>query len=94
MSIVLKPNESLEKEVEIKTVNGKGVLYVTSESIIVQIEKQGIYFERLHSQIASVEATSKNKIKITWPENRALFPFEFKTNDAVSHVNDILSVHN
>lgn len=94
MPLVLKPKELLEKTIEIKSIYGKAVMYVTSESIIVQTEKEGMVFERLHSQIASIEAISKNKIKITWPEDRVLFPFEFKTNDAVSHVNDILSTHN
>ena len=94
MALVLRADETLEKTVEIKSIYGKAMMYVTNKSIIIQTEKQGMVFERLHTQIASIEAISKNKIKITWPEDRTLHPFEFKTNDAVSHVNDILSTHN
>lgn len=94
MTLVLRQGESLEKECKIDTVYGKSIMYVTSHAIILIHDKQGIFLERLHTQIASIEATNKKRIKITWPESHQLFDFTFKINDAVLHVSDILNMHN
>lgn len=94
MTLVLRQDESLEKSTKIDTVYGKSMMFITSDAIILIHDKKGIFFERLHTQIASVEATGKKRIKITWPENHQLFDFTFKINDAELHVKDILNMHN
>jgi len=94
MTLVLKPGENLEKSHKIDSVYGKGKMYVTNNSIILIQDKKGIFFERLHTQIASIEATDKKRLKITWPENHQLHDFTFKIDNAVLQVSDILHMHN
>jgi len=93
MTLVLKDDENIEKSVKIKTIHGHGILYITNTSIILVIDKKGILFERLHTQITSVVSISKNKIKLTWTENGNMFDFTFRVNDANITVNDILAHH-
>lgn len=93
MILVLKNNENLEKSVKIKTVHGDGMLYITNTSIVIIIDKRGILFERLHTQITSIISTNKNRIKIMWYENSDHFDFTFKINNAQNIVNDILRQH-
>lgn len=94
MTLVLRDDENLEKSVKINTIYGHGILYVTSTSIILVIDKKGILFERLHTQMVSIKAIGKNKIKLTWSEKNDLFDFTFRINDAPYIVNDILTHHN
>lgn len=94
MTLVLRNEEKIENQLEINSVYGKGILYVTTNAVVAEINKKGIVFERLHNQIALVEATEKKKIKITWPEGRQLFDFTFKVNDAQKHVKEIVEQHN
>jgi len=94
MTLVLQDNEKIEKNIKINTIYGKGILYITSKSIVIVIDKKGLLFERLHTQIASIISSNKNKIKLTWPENNNLFDFTFRVSDAQYIVNDILIHHN
>jgi len=94
MTLVLRANEKIEKNIKINTIHGKGILYITSKSVVIVIDKKGLLFERLHTQMASIISTEKNKIKLTWPENNNLFDFTFRINDAQYIVNDILRNHN
>ena len=73
---------------------GKGIMYVTTNAIILEQKSKGIFFERLHSQIASVEATDKKHIKISWPEGRQMFDYTFKIKDAKERVKEIVEKHN
>jgi len=93
VTLVLRDNEKIEKEVKINTIHGKGILYITNKSVVIVIDKKGLLFERLHTQMASIISTEKNKIKLTWPENNNLFDFTFRVNDAQYVVNDILIHH-
>jgi len=93
MTLVLRANEKIEKEIKINTIHGKGVLYITNKSVVIVIDKKGLLFERLHTQMASIISSEKNKIKLTWPENNNLFDFTFRVNDAQCIVNDILTHH-
>ncbi len=65
MTLVLRDNEKIEKEIKINTIHGKGILYITNKSIVIVIDKKGLLFERLHTQMASIITTEKNKIKLT-----------------------------
>jgi len=94
MTLVLKDDENIEKSLKIKTIYGHGILYITNTSIIIVIDKKGILFERLHTQITSIISTSKNKIKLVWIENGDMFDFTFRINGAQNIVNDILKNHN
>lgn len=94
MTLVLKDNENFEKSTKIKTIHGNGILYVTNTSIILVIDKKGILFERLHTQITSIISASKNKIKLTWSENGNMFDFTFRIDNADIIVTDILTQHN
>ncbi len=94
MTLVLRDNEKIERKIKINTIHGKGILYITNTSIVIVIDKKGLLFERLHTQMASIISTEKNKIKLTWPENNNLFDFTFRVNDAQYIVNDILIYHN
>jgi len=93
VTLVLRDNEKIEKETKINTIYGKGILYITSTSVVIVIDKKGLLFERLHTQMASIISSEKNKIKLTWPENNNLFDFTFRINDAQYIVNDILIHH-
>ncbi len=93
MTLVLRDNEKIEKKIKINTIHGKGILYITSKSIVIVIDKKGLLFERLHTQMASIVPSEKNKIKLTWPENNNLFDFTFRVSDAQHIVNDILLHH-
>ncbi len=93
MTLVLRDNERIEKNIKINTIHGKGILYITNTSIAIVIDKKGLLFERLHTQMASIISSEKNKIKLTWPENNNLFDFTFRVNDAQYVVNDILRNH-
>jgi len=93
MTLVLKDNENLEKSVNIKTVHGNGILYITNTSIVIIIDKKGILFERLHTQMTSIKTTKKNRIKLMWYENNDLFDFTFRIDNAQNIVNDILKHH-
>ena len=93
MTLVLRANEKIERKIKINTIHGKGILYITSKSVVIVIDKKGLLFERLHTQMASIISTEKNKIKLTWPENNNLFDFTFRINDAQYIVNDILIHH-
>ncbi len=93
MTLVLRDNEKIEREIKINTIHGKGILYITNTSVVIVIDKKGLLFERLHTQMASIMSTEKNKIKLTWPENNNLFDFIFRVNDAQYIVNDILIHH-
>jgi len=94
MTLILKSGESLEKELRVKTSFGKGTLYVTTSTIVIEIDKKGIVFERHHEQIASITAPKNNKIKIFWPEGSQLYDFEFKLGDAETHMKEIVEKHN
>jgi len=93
MTLVLRDNEKIEKEIKINTIHGKGILYITNTSIILIIDKKGILFERLHTQITSIISTRKNKIKLVWTENGNMFDFTFRVNNANIVVYDILIHH-
>jgi len=93
MTLVLRDNEKIEKETKINTIYGKGILYITNTSVVIVIDKNGLLFERLHTQMASIISSNKNKIRLTWPENNNLFDFTFRVNDAQYVVNDILTHH-
>ncbi len=93
MTLVLRDNEKIEREIKINTIHGKGILYITNTSVVIVIDKKGLLFERLHTQMASIEVTERNKIKLTWPENNILFDFTFRVNNAQHIVNDILTHH-
>jgi len=93
MTLVLRDNEKIEKNIKISTIHGKGVLYITNKSVVIVIDKKGLLFERLHTEMASIISTEKNKIKLTWPENNNLFDFTFRVNDAQYIINDILIHH-
>jgi len=93
MTLVLRNDEKMEKTIDVNTVYGKGKMYVTTNTIVIEINKKGIVFERSHTEIASIEALDKKKIKITWPEGHQLFDFTFKTNDAQTHVKEIAENH-
>lgn len=82
MTLFVQQGEKINQELRIKSTYGKGTMYVTNLAVNIEIDKKGIVFERLHTQIASIEALSKNKLKITWPEGRQLHSFEFKLDNA------------
>jgi len=92
MTLVLKDDENLEKSLKINTIHGHGILYITNTSVILVIDKKGILFERLHTQITSI-TSSKNKIKLAWAENGDMFDFTFRIDNADIIVNDILRNH-
>jgi len=94
MALVLQSGEKMELQIKMDSVYGKGTLYVTSNAVVIESEKKGIFFQRLHSQISSIEAPDKKKIKITWPEGVNLYDFTFKVKDAQTHVKEIVENHN
>lgn len=61
MTLVLRNQEKIENQFEINSTYGKGTMYVTTNAIVLEQKSKGIFFERLHSQIASIEATDKEK---------------------------------
>ncbi len=93
VTLVLRDNEKIEKKIKINTIHGKGILYITNKSIVIVIDKKGLLFERLHTQMASIVPSERNKIKLTWPENNNLFDFTFRINNAQYIVNGILTHH-
>jgi len=93
MTLVLRDNEKIERKIKVSTIHGKGILYITNTSIAIVIDKKGLLFERLHTQMASIVSSEKNRIKLTWPENSNLFDFTFRVNGAQNIINDILIHH-
>jgi len=93
MTIVLQDSEKVEKNIKINTIHGNGILYITNTSIIIVIDKKGILFERLHTQMTSIKAIKRKKIKLTWVENGNMFDFTFRIDKAPYIVNDILAHH-
>ena len=96
MTLVLQKDEEIEKSLLIDSIQGKGILYITNKSLVVLIDKEGILFERLHTQMYSITAIDKRRVKIVWVEtNDTLFDFTFKTKEpnAIQHIKDILSNH-
>ncbi len=94
MTLVLQSGEKMELQIKMDSVYGKGTLYVTSNAVVIESDKKGIFFQRLHSQISSIEAHDKKKIKIIWPEGIHLYDFTFKVKDAQTHVKEIVENHN
>lgn len=93
MVIALRKGEIVEKSEKIDTIHGKAMWYITNDSMMIETESEGIIFERLHSQMASIVCIDKKKIKIEWVEGREIFDFEFKIKNANEHVNDIMKNH-
>ena len=45
MTLVLRNDEKIKNQLEINSVYGKGTLYVTTNAIVVEINKKGIVDE-------------------------------------------------
>ncbi len=97
MTLVLtydEKNHNVQK-LECDSIYGKGFMYVTKTSFILEAtNKNLIYFQRLHSQIASLKALSNQKVEICWVEDGYLQKFVFRLPDAFSYVKLIAEEQN
>lgn len=93
MTIALRQGEIVEITEKIKTPDGEAVLYVTNQAMMIATKSEGLIFEKLHTQMASIECLDKKKITIGWVDGREIFSYEFKINNALEHVYKIMSIH-
>ena len=97
MTLVLTADEKNHDilKLECDSIYGKGFLYVTKKSFVLEApNKNLIYFQRLHTQIASLKALSNHKAEICWVEDGCLQKFEFRLPDAQSYVKLIAEEQN
>ena len=97
MTLVLTSDEKNHDilKLECDSIFGKGFLYVTKTSFVLEsINNNLIYFQRLHTQIASLKALNNQKVEICWVENGNLQKFTFRLSDALSHVKRIAEEQN
>jgi len=97
MTLVLTYDEKNHDilKLECDSVYGKGFLYVTKTSFVLEAtNKNLIYFQRLHTQIASLKALSNHKVEICWVENGCLQTFVFRLHEAFSYVKLIVEEQN
>lgn len=86
----IKEKQDLLK-IECNSTFGKGFLYVTPTHFILEaIEQNLIYFEILHTQIATLTALNDYKAEIKWVEDGNLQTFTFRISDAFTNVKCIV----
>ena len=97
MTLVLTADEKNHDILKLQcdSIYGKGFLYVTKTSFILEAtHKNLIYFQRLHTQIASLKALSNQKVEICWVEDGNLQKFVFRLPGASSHIKLIAEEQN
>ena len=97
MTLIYNQNEKnhTTSKLSIDSIFGKGFMYVTESCIVLEsINKDLIYFEMLHNQIAKLKALSNSKIEITWVEDGVLQKFIFRCSNALSTVKIITEKNN
>lgn len=97
MTLVLTVDEKNHNVLKLQcdSIYGKGFMYVTKTSFILEAtNKNLIYFQRLHTQIASLKALSNQKVEICWVENGNLQKFVFRLSGALSHIKLIAEEQN
>ena len=93
MPVILKSGETLEHEHDVSTSYGKGKLYVTSHTLIIEIKKKGLIFHRFHNQMAGIEARGLRTIRVRWPEGSQMHEYDFKAWGAKDIVRRIKNRH-
>ena len=97
MTLVLTDDEKNHDILKLQcdSIFGKGFLYVTKTSFVLEAtNKNLIYFQRLHTQIAKLIALNNQKVEIYWVEDGNLQKFVFRLPDAYSHVKKIAEEQN
>ena len=90
MTLLARPGETIGQSVNVESPAGKGILYVTSMGLILEINGKGIYMDLKHEFITSVINIHRNKVVVSWIENdKDSFSFEFTLDNAVEFANDI-----
>lgn len=90
MTLLARPGETIEQSVNVESPAGKGILYVTSIGLILEINGKGIYMDLKHEFITSVINTNGKKVVVSWIENdKDSFSFEFTLDNAEEFAKDV-----
>ncbi|WP_179370968.1 hypothetical protein [Nitrosopumilus ureiphilus] len=90
-----RSGEKQEQAVIVESPAGRGVLYVTTIGLILEIHGRGIYMDLRHEFITSVINTNRNKVVVSWIENKKdSFSFEFRTDKAGEFAKAVSEKHN
>jgi len=95
MTLLARPGEKQEQAVSVESPAGRGILYVTTIGLILEIYGRGIYMDLRHEFITSIINTNRNKVVVSWIENeKDSFSFEFRLDKADKFAKTVSEKHN